>query len=264
LSTAPRSISGLNRLPPEERDQYVALALPPALLARFQIDARTLASSDGRRLLTIAGSDTSAGLEVKLRHAPEASDPVFFAHLADTLSGQIIVLLLLINDPASPRFNVDRLPDGTKTEFGTLARNLPAEEAALQAGLAPGQVRRGLRMFREALLAFEDFVTRLGHALFFIEPLAYHNAVIFERHGFAYQQGRRFMESIHYRFSPAGDLVAKLDGSTAFRQSGFETSLRGRSWAIHDGIMGERYTGVTMYKHVGKHAGIATFPDGRW
>jgi hypothetical protein len=72
------------------------------------------------------------------------------------------------------------------------------------------------------------------------------------------------MESIHYRFSPQGDLFSKLDGSTPFRQPGFEQTIRGRSWAIHDGIMGEPYTGVHMYKHVGKQAGITTFPEGSW
>jgi len=74
-----------------------------------------------------------------------------------------------------------------------------------------------------------------------------------------------WMDSIHYRFSaPDGDLRAKLDGTTPFRQPEFANSVRGRSWAIHDGIMGEPYTGVHMYKHVGKHAEITTFPEGNW
>jgi hypothetical protein len=264
VSAAPRSVSGLNRLPPQERERYLAPAIPASLLDRFQIDPQTFTNLGGHRLLTVTGSEGSASLEVDLRHAPDAADPVFYAHFADTLTGQIIVLLVVINDPESPRFEVDRLPDGTRTQFGTLHRNQAAEVAALQAGLAPGQVRRGLRVFREALAAFESFATQLGHSLFFIEPLAYHNAVIFERHGFAYQQGRRFMESIHYRFSPEGDLLARLDGSTPFRQPGFANRIRGRSWAIHDGIMGEFYTGVTMYKHVGKHAGVVTYPGGEW
>jgi hypothetical protein len=136
--------------------------------------------------------------------------------------------------------------------------------AAFNAGLAPGQIRRGLRALRDAMLAFETFLTKIGHDIYFVEPLQYHNAVIFERYGFSYQQGRRWMESLNTRFSQGGDLPARLDGSTPFRQPIAANSIRGRSWAIHDGLLGEPYTGVTMYKRVGQHSGINTFPEGAW
>ncbi len=262
---APHSIAALNRLPLAEKERYYASLIPPALLQRFQIDPETLTDPGGHKLLTLTGSEGTPSVEFDLRHTPGAPDPLFYGHFADTLNGQILVLLTVINDPQGPRFDVDRLPDGTKTQFGTRQRNLEAEAAALGAGLAPGQVRRGLRMLRELLTSFEAFIERLGHTMYFTEPLSYHNAVVFERYGFAYQQGKRFMESIHYRYSgPEGDLRAKLDGSTPFRQPGFDASIRGRSWALHDGIMGEPYTGVHMYKHVGRHAGISTFLDGKW
>jgi hypothetical protein len=260
----PHSLTALNRLPQEEKERYYASLIPPALLQRFQIDPQTLADPSGHKLLTITGSEGSSSVELDLRHAPGAPDPLFYGHFADTLNGQILVLLAVVNDPGSPRFDVDRMPDGAKTQFGTRQRNIEAEEAALKAGLAPGQVRRGLRILRDLLVSFEAFIERLGHTMYFTEPLSYHNAAVFERYGFAYQQGKRFMESIHYRFSAGGDLHAKLDGSTPFRQPGFENSIRGRSWAIHDGIMGEPYTEVHMYKHIGQQAGVSTFPDGKW
>ena len=265
MSDEPRSIAGLNRLPPAEKERRYAEIVPPALLERFGIDPQTLADRDGRKLFTLTGPADSSSVEIEVRHTPDAPDPLFYCHLTDTVTKQIIVLLAVINDPASPRFDVDRLPDGSPTHFGATGRNHPAELAAMQAGLAPGQVRHGLRALRDMLSAFEAFVSRLGHSLFFIEPLAYHNAILFERYGFAYQQGKRWMESIHYRFAaPDGDLRAKLDGSTPFRQPEFGDSVRGRSWAIHDGIMGEPYTGVHMYKHIGKHAGVSTFSEGQW
>ena len=74
--------------------------------------------------------------------------------------------------------------------------DLEAERASLQAGLSPGQVRRGFRLARPATTAFEQFVSSLGHELYFIEPLYYHNAIIFERYGFTYQMGKRRMEQI--------------------------------------------------------------------
>jgi hypothetical protein len=119
-------------------------------------------------------------------------------------------------------------------------------------------------MLRHSVQAFEEFVISLGHEVFFVEPLAYHNAVVFERYGFAYVEGRRLMSRIQEGFQPGAELMARLDGSTPFRCPGAERSIRGRSWAVHDGILGEPFTGVTMYKRVGEHAGVDTFPGGEW
>jgi hypothetical protein len=160
---------------------------------------------------------------------------------------------------------VDKMPDGSVTKFGTLQRNIEAEKAALQAGLAPGQVRRGLRLFRPAMAAFEEFIISLGHDMYYVEPLYYHNAVIFERYGFAYQAGKRRMEAIQAGFQEGGELMSqRLDGSNPFRSSGAANSIRLRSWAIHDGILGEPFTNVTMYKPVGKLAGINTTSGSEW
>jgi len=114
-----------------------------------------------------------------------------------------------------------------------------------------------------AIIAFEKFVESLGHDMYFIEPLYYHNAVIFERYGFAYQQGRKLMERIQLGFSEEGDLLKKL-GESPFRPTLAENSIRLRSWAIHDGILDEPFTNVTMYKRTGKHAGLSTTAGTRW
>lgn len=258
------SIAGLNDLSDFDRLEYLRLLLPPALLERFHIDPATLTDVVGQSLIKWQGDRGDSDIEFSLYHEAGASDPVAFFHLTDTVSRQIHILLAVINDPAAPRFDVDRMPDGSSTHFGVFRRNIPAETAALEAGLAPGQIRRGLRMLRGAVEAFEAFVARLGHDIYFIEPLQYHNAVVFERYGFAYQQGRRWMQSLNTRFSDGGDLPRKLDGSTPFRAPGVSRTIRGRSWAIHDGILGEPYTGVTMYKRVGQNAGLDTFPAGVW
>jgi hypothetical protein len=39
-----------------------------------------------------------------------------------------------------------------------------------------------------------------------------------------------------------------------------EKSVRGRSWAIHDGILERSWDGVRIYKVSGVDAGIDTFP----
>ena len=72
------------------------------------------------------------------------------------------------------------------------------------------------------------------------------------------------MQSYHQGFSEGGDLFPLLDGSTPFRSPEAANSIRLRSWAIHDGILGEPFTNVTMYKLIGKHSGVNTTPNCQW
>jgi hypothetical protein len=256
----PSTIGGINRLPEAEKRAIYGRYIPGDLLEKFNI-ADPVGNHD---LLKFRFASGASDVELMLYHQNGFPDPVLYAHLTDTMNGQIHILLYILNDPNSPRFNVDKLPDGTPTKFGTHRRNVPAEQAAMQAGLSPGQVRRGLRLLQSATEAFEGFVTSLGHELYFVEPLYYHNAVIFERYGFAYQMGKRQMESIQTGFQEGGELRRQLDDSNPFRSSQAGNSIRLRSWAIHDGILGEPFTHVTMYKRVGKSANINTTSGCTW
>jgi hypothetical protein len=256
----PSTIGGINRLPEKEKRAIYARYIPKELVQKFHLPELT----GNRELLQFHFAEGSSDVEMKVYHRAGFPDPVLYAHLTDTLNGQIHVLLYILNDPESPRFDVDRMPDGSPTRFGTLKRNLEAEQAALKHGLAPGQVRRGLRLLQPATTAFEDFLTSLGHDLYFVEPLYYHNAVIFERYGYAYQVGRRKMESIHAGFQEGGELFRSLDDTNPFRSSEAANSIRLRSWAIHDGILGEPFTNVTMYKRIGTSANLTTTPGCQW
>lgn len=259
----PSTVSGINRLPfPKKREIYAEL-VPNEIIDLFHLNPY-LYDPSGRSLLRIHCSEDSPAVEVELRHRFDFPDPVVYGHIADNLHGQFHILLYVINDPHSPRYDIDHLPDGTTTNLGADRRNLEAEQAALKDGLAPGQIRRGLRMLGPAARTFEAFVKGLGHTIYFAEPLYYHNALLFERMGFAYQKGRALVNRIQTGFSPGGDLLARLDGSTPFRQPGAAESIRLRSWAIHDGILGEPFNDVTMYKLVDKHAGIVSCPDCDW
>lgn len=259
---SPSTIGGINLLPESQKREIYSRVIPQELLDRFNLPA-----SNSQRLQSLLEFQFKPGatdVEMRLYHEQHFPDPILYGHLTDTMNGQVHVLLYILNDPDSPRFNVDIMPDGTSTRFGTLKRNLEAEADAFEAGLAPGQVRRGLRLLSPAIAAFENFVASLGHEMYFVEPLYYHNAVIFERYGFTYQMGRRLMERIETGFSESGDLRSKLDGSTLFRQPEAGHRIRLRSWAIHDGILGEPFTNVTMYKRIGKPAGITTCPSCTW
>lgn len=254
----PQSIASLNALLPEERVRRYGAIVPRVILAQYGIDPETYTDASGSSLLAVHAAEGATSVELALRHTVNAPDPLFYGHFTDTLNGQIAVMLVVINNPDSPRFDVDRMPDGSPTDFGTSKRNLLAEEAALKAGLAPGQIHAGLRAMPQLMESFEQFLLQLGHTMYMVEPLKYHTAVLFERYGLAYEVGRRWMESINNRFSPGGDLRAKLDGSSPFRLPQFANCVLGRSWAIHDGILGEPYNHVRMYKHIGKSAGVQT------
>ena len=256
----PSTIGGINKLPENAKRAIYTRYIPKELIQKFNLPKLL----ENKELLQFRFEPGSSNVEMRLYHQAGFADPILYAHLTDTLNGQIHVLLYILNDPHSPRFEVDKMPDGSATKFGTLKRNLEAEKAALQEGLAPGQVRRGLRFLRPAMAAFEEFTVSLGHDMYYVEPLYYHNAVIFERYGFSYQVGKRRMEGIQAEFQEGGQLSQSLDGSNPFRSSKAANSIRLRSWAIHDGILGEPFTNVTMYKRVGKSADINTTLGCEW
>jgi len=256
----PSTIGGINKLDESEKRAIYARYIPRDLLKKYNLSDL----ANNQDLLQFRFGSGASDVEMSLYHEPGFPDPILYAHLSDTMNAQIHVLLYILNDPSSLRFDVDKMPDGTPTRFGILKRNLDAELSALQAGLSPGQVRHGFRLARPASEAFEEFVTSLGHDIFFVEPLFYHNALIFERYGFAYQMGKRQMDSIHAGFQKGGELRQRLDNSTPFRPPLAADSIRLRSWAIHDGILGEPFTHVTMYKMVGKSAVINSAPGCKW
>ena len=258
------SLRQINEMPTPERERIYRHLLPYQLLKDFGIDPETLSDAQGNRLVTFSCPHGSSMVEIDVRSEVGFPDPLLYVELADTRLNQIEVILFVVNNPSGERFETDRDWRGERTMFGTFRRNIKEEIRAMKSGLAPGQVRQGLRLSRTLVPIFETFVTRLGHDYYLMEPLTYHTAILFERLGCNYVQGLRKMQWIHDAFQPGGLLHARLDGSTPFRQHGACHTVRGRSWAIHDGIMGEPWHGIKMYKRVGKHAGIDTFPGGAY
>lgn len=259
----PDSIRGINGLPEDDKLAVYRTLIPERIYADYQIDRETL-TAEGRPVVRIRCPKGSRAFEISVRRRAEDRDPVLFLNMADTFSNRLAVLLVIINDPDAPRFDTDFDAEGNPTQFGTLSRNIGEEIAAMQVGLAPGQVRAGLRWFRQLVPLFEQFVANMGQDLFFIEPLAYHNAVICERNGFSYERGYQEMRRIDRGFQIGGELYRKLTPQNPFRCPESWQSVRGRSWAIHDGILGHPYTGVQMYKRLGVDARIRTFTGNQW
>jgi hypothetical protein len=263
------SIQELNRLPAAVREGLYARLIPPEVFERLGIDPRTGQNGSGHRLLRVVAPADQSWARVEVRASRDDRDPLV---LVDVEMGPLAVpelSFVQITDPGAPRFAIDRDEDGQDTLFGTATRNLGEEARALRAGLAPGQVRRGLRLLGPVLDGMQRFCRLLGQELFLIEPLFYHSALLYERHGCGYLLGKELMDAIHAGFGPDGALHAALDGSSAFRAPGLAGTARGRSWAIHDGILGAMrggaaWTGVKMYRMADRPAGIESFPAGRY
>lgn len=263
MTLFPHTIREINNLPEDEKRAIYSTLLPEWLFTDYGIDPETL-THEGAPVVKFRYRAGTRAMEIIVKRRATDIDPMLYLNMADTFNNQLLVLLVIVNDMDSPRFNIDVDENGNPTYFGTNSRNIYAELAAMQAGLAPGQVRAGLRAFKTTVPIFEKFVERMGHNLFMIEPLAYHNALVFERYGFSYLYGLNQMKQIHEDFQPGGVLHAKLDGSTPFRHPDAWKTIRGRSWAIHDGVLGHPFTGFQMYKRIGIDAKVCTFPDAVW
>lgn len=261
----PSSIREINDLPDAEKYAIYKTLLPEWVFAQYGVDKDKVdIDSFDHPTVSFRCAPNSRSLEIIVRRRASDLDPLLYLNMADTFNQQLLVLLVVVNDLDAPRYNTDIDPHGNRTNFGTSTRNRHAEEEAMKAGLAPGQVRKGLRVFKETVPIFEQFVLNMGHDMFLIEPLAYHNAIVFEKYGFNYLRGLNDMKMIHQEFQPDGKLYEKLTSESPFRQSEAWKTVRGRSWAIHDGILGHPFTGFQMYKIVGKDAGINTFVDATW
>jgi len=246
-----RSIRQINALPPEQKAEVYRRLIPDNLLAQLDIDPVTWTHADGAKLVSIEAAPGTSFVRIRIIPFPDFPDPLFQLELGDTGNNQLEVLLVIITNPHSERFDVDRDWKGEPTKFGVVRRNLKEEERAMKAGLAPGQVRHGLRQMSRQ------------QQMYLANPLGYHNAIFLEWQGFNYIRGRRKMEWIHREFQPGGEFFQKLDRSTPFRQPEMADTVRGRSWAIHDGVLGQPWPAleVSMFKRVGSHAGICTFPQ---
>jgi hypothetical protein len=257
------SLRGVNELATGEKERIYTSILPQRLFELLNISPATLNGPDGLRRVSIIAPQGMGLARVEIKRHPEDPHTVFFLDITETHYRQMELSFCIISDPSSPRFNVDVDSSGNNNCFTTLGRNTPEEIKAMRAGLFPNQATRGLRMFGEFFTLFERFVDSLAMDMIVAEPLTYDNAIRYEKYGFDYLNGRRMMEEIDRGFAPGGRLTSRLDGASPFRMPGMEKTVIGRSWAIHDGIMGEPWEGVSIYKLVGVNAGVNTFTERR-
>jgi hypothetical protein len=261
-SSLPVTLRMLNSLSKSAKKRIYRLLLPPSLLVLFDIDPISWKARGDYRL-TLKADCHMSEVNISISTNDRPHEEFFCLQLMDNNLNGIDLNFLIVNDPYSSRFNIDSDIQGHATLFGTASRNHKEEENAIAAGLAPGQVRKGLSFASKVLQQVESFITACGHSAYRLEPLTYSTACMFERYGFAYICGHKLLDTIHKEFQPGNRLYNALDGSTPFRQSKQYSSIRGRSWAIHDGILNvidKQWNHLRMIKRIGHHTGVDTSP----
>lgn len=263
----PIAIKTINSLPLEAKQRIYRTLIPSPLLTRFGIHPITWRGEGGAEGVQLDAPPNSNAMHLSARVGGDSTDPFFVVELADNSYNGVNLNLLLLSDPNGERYRVDYDEEGQPTQFGTVRRNVKEEERAMRAGLAPGQIRPSLNASQLFFQQLDAFLAFMGHQAISLEPLTYASAWVFEKRGFAYMRGHKLMDDIHREFQPGGALNAALDSSSSFRHPDQWKSVRGRAWAIQDGVLqaiGANWDGLAMMKQIGKNAAVCTFPSGEY
>ena len=266
-SSLPITINVLNGLHENFKLRLYRTLIPIQVLADFDINPRTWKNPEKLNQVNLDAKEGSDKVRLSAWFGENQDNKFFYLEMADNSFNGIDLNFLELNNPLRERYGTDLDEQGRETHFGTVSRNFAEEKRAMDAGLAPGQIREGLRCSQVIFLHIESFLTLLAHHAIFLEPLSYVSAWIFERRGFAYVKGHKLMDTIHKEFQPGGKLHSELDNSTPFRHPDQWNTVRGRAWAIHDGILeaiDNKWDDLRMIKQVGRDAGVNTFPNAEY
>src|SRR5437764_8012477 len=118
----PNTIREINDLPEPTKLAIYYTLLPDWPFTRFGIDRQTL-TVEGKPVVDVRALPGTRSMEMTVKHQFDAQDPLVYLHMIDTFNYQLMVLLLVVNDPDSPRFNVDVDATGRPNTLGTTNRN---------------------------------------------------------------------------------------------------------------------------------------------
>ena len=201
------SLRGVNRLPVEIKERLYASLIPSDLLSTYQVDPISLSDQEGHPAFHFDFPPDRGVVKIQFKRSISDLDPIVFLQLSDTSYNQVEFEWIIINDPDSERFQI-HISDSTQfLPPGSEFRNVPEEIRAMKAGLAPGQVRRGLHRFPEIMELVESFLSRLNIHLVYGFPYAYHNAIELERIGYFYGTGKELMLRSIKDFNPEANCL---------------------------------------------------------
>jgi len=195
-AATPFTLKQINDLPENIKRRVYRNLIPPSLLTRFEIEPISWRGTDKEQRVFLTAESGTEKVFLSARTSQSEADEFFALELADNMLNGIDLNLLLLNDPASPRFNTDLDENGNPTMFGTVRINKDAEIQAKEAGLAPGQVRNSLSASKLVLDQVDTFLATIGQRAYFLEPLTYASAWVFEKRGFVYMRGHKLMDTM--------------------------------------------------------------------
>ena len=260
------SLARLAQQLPREQNERLRRVIPRRCFDHLaRVDAR-LYGEDGESDAAFFGVVDPNASEAHLRAPAEkrGRDYALSLDLGEAGGGQLELGFVVVNDLLAPRFDIDVDEKGRAYAAGHRDAQPPrgAPRPRSRPRAVPGPPRPA--DLRRAPPACSRRSPRdLGYVAIHLEPLTYHNAVMYENYGFAYMTGRKRMKAIDAAFAPGGALRQACDGSTPFRRPDHADTARGRSWAIHDGVLaeldGDEGLEVKMVKVLGQDAGQRTF-----
>src|SRR5688572_888992 len=127
-ATLPFTIRQLNNLPENVKQRMYRGLIPPALLTRFGIDPIQWTDTSKEQKVFVKADENSEKVLITAQTSPNTADEFFQLELADNALNGIELNLIVLNDPATVYYPIDQTEDGAPTMFGTLKRNLKAEE----------------------------------------------------------------------------------------------------------------------------------------
>ena len=105
--TIPSTLGGINQLSDVKKREIYSQVIPKELIQQFKLNPY-LVDKNGQNLFHINAPSGSTSVEASLFHKAGFPDPILYGHITDTINGKLHILLYILNDPDSPRFDVDR------------------------------------------------------------------------------------------------------------------------------------------------------------
>ena len=211
---------------------------PTSCFDRFGIDPATLCDRDGARLVRVTAPADKPWARVEVRSSAEDRDPALLVDVEMSPLSVPELAFVQITDPAGRALRDRPRPGRARHALRhRVAQRGGGGAARCRTASPPARCGGACGCSRGCSTRWRASARLIGKEIYLIEPLFYHSAILYERRGCGYLMGRDVMEEIHAGFSRgrvaahgARRLLADFRAPEAAR------TVRGRSWALHDGV----------------------------
>ncbi len=239
----------INVLPSRVREEIYLRLVPDRLLAVVCLDRHDADGQRGHVPVRIAAPDGAAWARVELRAKPDDRDPALLLDI-----GHVGVRRARAVARADQRSVGRRALPSTATR--TVSTPCSAPSAATRSrsgapwppGSPPARCDPGSACWGRCWSRWTTFAGSSGRSSTSWSRSSITRPSSTSDAAAATSSGASAWRQIHQGFQPGGDLHRRLDDSSPFRRRGLERTARGRSWAIHDGVLDDPWQGVKMFR----------------